>query len=276
MVISCFYNSIQAAVKEKGITLDEAMKIAKESGIDAVDITPTMFSTTSELEEFFSLIKKYNISVSSVFLGEYCRMGTEADYTKSLAKMKDGINFAKRAGSKYFMAVPLIPLDAPDFENELYRKEFRRLFANMVKYGIEVGVQVTVEDYSETKIPYSSYEDIDWLLDNIPELRFTYDSGNFPLVEIDELESVKRYADKTVHVHLKDLLVVDHETDILRNGKFYDSLELGGGYLKNEEALLHLKEKGYNGAVVIEVSAAKDAFARTIKSAEYLRRILNA
>lgn len=53
-----------------------------------------------------------------------------------------------------------------------------------------VGIQVTVEDYSEAKIPYSSYEDIDWLLDNIPELKFTYDSGNLPLVGIDELEVV--------------------------------------------------------------------------------------
>ena len=280
MKIASFYSQIKAGTREKGLTIDEAMQIAKENGIKAVDLTEgdiynRPVDGVSDLEDLMVLLKKYDMYVSSVFWAEPCIMGTEEAYNKSLDIMKKGVDFAKKAESKYFMAVPERPMDSPESEDEMYRNGYRRLLAELSRYGKEVGVQVTVEDYSLTHYPYATFEDIDWLLQNIPELKFTYDSGNFPLTGIDELESAKRYADYTVHVHLKDLLVSEEPRPVFRNGKYYDCVELGGGYLKNEEALLYLKEKGYDGALIIEVSDP-DTFDRTIKSAQYLRRILNA
>ena len=273
MEISTFYNSIQAGVTEKGLSIDEALEIAYKNGITAIDISSTWFEK-EDTSEFLELIEKHNIHISSVFAWLYCPVTTEEEYKESLKIMKNAADIAKKLKSKYLMAVPQRPLESPDTEDELYIKEYIRLFADLAEYGKQIGVQITVEDYSEKRIPYTSFSELDGLLDNIPELKFTYDSGNFPLAGIDEFEGAKRYAQKTVHIHLKDLIKVDYETNLLRDGQYYESVAIGDGYLKNKEALDYLKGVGYDGAVVIELCSGKDDFDNMIKSAKALKEML--
>lgn len=272
MEIACFFTQIEAALTEKGITLDEALSIASKNGITGLDINAKYFND-KDPEAFVELIEKHGIHVASVFALPECWVRTEEEYNNGLNELKKGADIAKRLKSKYFMAVPLIPDGSPRKEDEIYWREYRRLFSDIAKYGKEIGIQVTVEDFSDKRIPYSSCTELDWLLSNIPELKFTYDSGNFPLTGFDELEGAKRYAEKTVHIHLKDLIEVEH-SQLLRDGKYYEGIEIGGGTLKNKEAIKCLKERGFDGAISIELCCEKDIFDRTMKSAKYLKEII--
>ena len=275
MVLSSFYCQLEAGVKEKGLTIDEAVKIAKENGIDALDIDARIGEGGEEfLKEVLALAEKYDMFISSVYGPYECLVNTEEEYKKSVETMKKCIDFTKKAKSKYFMAVPFRPEDSPESEDELYRKGYRRLMAEIAKYGKEVGVQVTVEDFSMLHQPYSSFEDLDGLLENIPDLKFTYDSGNFMLTGHDELEAVKRYAGYTVHTHIKDYIKSDEPTRTLRNGQYYLSVPVGEGFLRNEAALKYLMEKGYDNSVVIEVNYP-DMFDKTMNSVKFFKRVLN-
>jgi len=60
----------------------------------------------------------------------------------------------------------------------------------------------------------------------------------------------------------------------VRDGVAYDSLDLGGGYLKLKEVLTYLQNKGYQGTVVIEINGIPDVFDRAMQSAVYLKSIL--
>lgn len=74
---------------------------------------------------------------------------------------------------------------------------------------------------------------------------------------------------------MKDLKIVDEPTNILRRGKYYDSLEIGGGFVENRRVLKRLHDSGFTeGVITIEVNSEHDRFLRTVKSAEWMKEVL--
>jgi len=272
MEIGCFYSNIMAGVKEKGLTPDEALEIAYGYGIRAVDIGDTSVAAMTP-EKLLAQLKAHNMHVSNVYGYGAVDVCTEDGYQEALQRLKGSMDLAKAAESLHFMPVPqkVKGFDAKD--QEAFNTGVRRLFADLTAYGKEIGVEVIFENISVRNLGYGTFEEIDYILEHNTEIGFAYDSGNFPLVGIDELEAAKRYADRTVYVHLKDLKVVE-QANIVRDGVAYDSLDLGGGYLKLKEVLTYLQNKGYQGTVVIEINGIPDVFDRAMQSAVYLKSIL--
>ena len=272
MEIGCFYSNIMAGVKEKGLTPDEALEISYSYGIRAVDIGDTTIATMTP-EKLLAQLKAHHMHVSNVYgYGAY-DVCTEAGYQESLARLKGSMDLAKAAESLHFMPVPQKVKGFDTKDQEAFTAGVCRLFADLTAYGREIGLEVIFENISVRNLGYGTFEEIDHILKHNSEIGFAYDSGNFPLVGIDELEAAERYADRTVYVHLKDLKVVE-KANIVRDGVAYDSLDLGGGYLKLKEVLDHLQGKGYQGTAVIEINGEPDAFDRAMKSAVYLKSIL--
>lgn len=61
---------------------------------------------------------------------------------------------------------------------------------------------------------------------------------------------------------------------VFHRGKIH-SLELGGGFLKNAEALKALRDGGFtNDTINIEINSDFDQFKRIVKSAEWLKDAL--
>lgn len=272
MEIGCFYSNIIAGVKEKGLTPEDALKIAVDHGIRALDVGhSTVEQMTAEV--LLKQIKACGMYISSVYAFFCCNVCTKEGYDESLEKMKAAMQLAKEAESTYFMPVPQKSADYKEDNQELFVAGIRKLFADLTAYGEEIGIQVIFENISGRDLPYGTCEDVAYLLEHNPALGFAYDSGNFPLAGIDELEAAEQFADRTVYVHLKDLKVVE-QSNLVRDGVAYDSLELGGGYLKHKEVLALLKSKGYQGTAVIEINSGPDIFERAMKSADFLNCIL--
>jgi len=271
MEIGCFYSNIMAGVKEKGMTPEEALQIAADHGIRALDVAYTTIEQMTP-EGILKQVKGCEMHISSVFAFFGCDVCTKAGYEEALEKMKAAMRLAKAAESIHFMPVPQKPMSLREEDQELFVAGTRKLFADLTAYGEEIGIQVIFENISRRDLPYGTCEDVEWLLEHNPDLGFAYDSGNFPLVGIDELEAAVRFADRTVYVHLKDLKVVE-QSNLVRDGIAYDSLELGGGYLKLKEVLAFLKRKGYEGTVVIEINSDPNIFDRAMKSAEFLKSV---
>ncbi|MBQ9922859.1 MAG: sugar phosphate isomerase/epimerase [Clostridia bacterium] len=271
MELGAFYSQLLAAEQEHGIKYDDAMAHAQKIGITAMDVNVDFLYET-EPEVFAENLKKYGMHVSSVHSAATCEVTPDGDITAGLERMKEDIRRAKRVGSPFFMAVPQKPATAKPEEKELYTKGFRKLFSELAKYGKEIGVQVTVEDFSTTEVPYASFEDLDWLLDNIPELMFTFDTGNFSLAGFDEIKALDRYTKRTVYLHMKGILAVDYETDILRDGVYYEIMDVGSGTVDNKKIFDHFMSVGYDGVIILECNFA-DQYNRTLKSVDFMNEI---
>ena len=272
MELGAFYCQLCSAEAEQGVKYEDAMAHAQKIGITAMDINVDyIYETVPEV--FAENLAKYGMHVSSVHSAAQCRVTPEGCIYFGLEKMKEDIRRAKRVGSPLFMAVPQMPSDYKPEYKELYRTGFRKLFSELAKYGKQIGVQVTVEDFSTTEVPYASFEDIDWLLDNIPELMFTFDTGNFSLAGFDEIAALDRYFDRTVYLHMKGILAVDYPTDILRDGKYYEIMDVGSGTVDNKKIFDYFTGKGYDGVIILECNFS-DQYNRTLKSVDYMNSIM--
>ena len=188
--------------------------------------------------------------------------------------MKEAIDKAIYVNSPFFMSVPQRPEDFDEADDKAFREASRAQITELCDYVKNKPIKVTVEDYSTLEQPYATFEDIDTVLNANPTLGFTYDSGNFPLAGFDEIEGLKRYIDRTVYVHLKDMKVVKEPTNICRRGEYYDNPALGGGELNIIEALKILKSAGYTGTLTLEMNSPTERFIRTVKSAEWIKKVL--
>lgn len=268
--LGAFYCQIHAGIVEKGFKDDkEAFEAMVKEGVTGID-----FNSKEITESTPELLASTGTFAASVHGAITLNFKTDKEYNESTARMKEAIDKAIFVKSPFFMSVPQRPKEFDDADDGIFRDASRAQITELCEYVKDKPITVTVEDYSTTTQPYTTFEDIDRILNANPTLGFTYDSGNFPLAGFDEVEGARRYANRTVYVHLKDIKVVNEPTNILRRGKYYDSLELGGGYLNNREALRILKAAGYTGAITLEVNSPFDRFDRTVKSAEWIKKVL--
>ena len=271
--LGAFYCQIESGVRQKGLTLDEALCEAKKHSIKWVDVDSDCFYKTSP-KEFSENLKKHGIGISSVYGLTVCDVSSDKKIDDAIKSMKERMEFAKTAGSQFFM---IVPQAAPNYTEDMkdeFVKGFRRLFSEVAKYGKEIGIQATVENFSLISLPYTSFDDIRWLLENIPEIMYTYDSGNYTLAGFDELDGAKMFFDRTVYAHFKDVEVVKEKTPFLYDGLYYDGPALDDGIVKNNEVLEFFKEKGFDGIITIEICSANNEFEKLMISADrYIEKI---
>lgn len=270
MEIGCFLGQIEDGIAQCGLTdLPAALAEAAKSGITAVDVCHIYLDryTPEELKE---LLASYGMHIASVHGLLRIRYRTEEDYLSSLGAMKSYMERAKAAGSPQFMIVPQMPEDYVEDDHEIFSAAVRRMFGELAVFGKETGILATVENFSDRRYPYTTFEDIEFLLKEHESLGFVYDSGNFTLAGLDELEGLRRFRERTVYAHLKDLKIVE-KSSILREGIYYECVTLGDGMVKNAEAIADLKAAGYTGALIYENFATPDTFSMTLRSAERLK-----
>ncbi len=273
MQIGCFYDIIESSVSEMGFAdIDEALEAAYEAGIRFADVSSASLKAEKP-EDFGARLKKHGIEIASVHGLLRCPFKTEEEKNASIAAMCNAMDLAKRAGSPRFMIVPQIPDVFDEADTEEFRAFVIEVFKESAKYGRSIGLIPTVENFSNRFYPYTTIEDIEHLLSASPELSFTYDSGNFTLAGISEVEGAKVFASRTVYCHLKDLLICE-KSDLLRDGKYYDSVAIGGGFMDNKTAIEHLKAAGYDGPLIIELCRNKDKYKMCLASIEYLKSIV--
>lgn len=268
--IGSFFGQLEAGVKEGfARDIDEALAKSREHSIVELDFNSKEINADTN-----AMLARSGMKAASVHGFAPLEFETREKYIASLDYMKEAINKAVSIGSPYFMNVPQIPAGMSPEKQDDYVKAVREMFADLCEYAKQLPITITVEDFSVRKSAYATIEDLKYLLDNNPTLMFTYDSGNFPLAGVDEIEGLKAFIDRTVYVHLKDLKVTDGE-GILRNGVVYDSLELGGGFVKNVESMKMLKDAGWvDGTVTVEVNSSFDIYKRTIESAKWLGEVI--
>lgn len=268
--IGTFYCQLFAGIREGAARdIDEAFALARSHGITDVDFNAKEIDADTS-----ALLARTGMCAASVHGTVVCDFENRERYLASLDGMKRAMNKALSVESPYFMCVPLAPSDMTPDKADDFKKAVRELIANVCEYAKNLPITVTVENYLRNDIPFSAYDDIAWLLENNTSLMFTYDSGNFILAGQDELEGARRFSDRTVYVHLKDLALTSGE-GMERSGKVYASTYLGGGFVRNIEALKVLRAAGFErGTLTLEVNSSLECFSRTLKSKEWLDAVL--
>lgn len=276
MNLSVFYLYVIKVAEQEKISIDDALEYAKGIGYNALDVDVDDLKADPHLIE---KIKGHGFTVQNVY-GEYDVLNGKYDDAFEL------IDYADICGAPIAMLLPG-DFGVNDLSDEMKCSPEKMIsFLNSdkrvsravesirktAKYAKSKGITLTIESYGCAHSLTSYTSQIEWLLDSIDDLRFTFDVGNFYINGEDIPDAFRKLSDKTVHVHCKDYLLTPARTDKDFSLKRI-STPVGGGYAPTKKIVDDLLEMGYKGAFTVEYLGTDDA-ARVIKeSIEYMKTL---
>lgn len=306
MFISVFYDHITQARQQTGKRLSELLAACRSWGISGLEINYTQLKKGG-----FRLrhaIRRAGMSVSCIY--EFY------DFThgEDLARAKKHVDLAARVGAGKVLIVPgfLEEREAEELsacccgrepgaeqdgsakaqvpEAQRYAAVARYMESHtatclvrdaleqLVRYGRDKGVRITLEDFDGNTSPCARMLPLKWLLEQVPGLGFTLDMGNFAYSDEDVAQGYELLKEYIVHVHCKDRGQEEKYQAAEREGRRRHCRGLacvpaGGGYLPIGELVTRLKAQGYDGYLAIEHFDAPDQMEYIRRSADYLKNI---
>ncbi|MNO28431.1 Inosose dehydratase [compost metagenome] len=271
MKISVFYNHILTASEQTGESVEQVLNQVREFGIDAVELD--LEEVKPGKEELKKQLQQAGISVASMYA--FFDFGNAPDAEPGFRF----IDTAEYLGASRVLVIPgfIEESEGPE-ERENALNHMAGVLREMCDYAEQKSIIVTMEDFDDSRAPFSSSEELLWFMQQIPKLRCTFDTGNFIYRGENELEAFEKLKDKIVHVHCKDRSLDEHSggtPKICTNGTKLFPSPVGYGCISIDEILHRLTADGYNDTVALEHFDATDELSYMQKSAQWLRSKLS-
>ena len=253
MKLSVMTSTFGRDIRENRFSYADAIRFCADIGLDAVEVFAREVDSFGE-ERLTALLAEQNLELSAyIASADFIHSDTQARQ-RAYQAAQDHIDRAERLGARIVLIVPA-PVPGP----ESYI-EGRRLFAEglqcISQYAREKGITVTTENYGVAVEFNGRIRHLAEFASHAPDLRFTFDAGNFLLAGEDPLEGLERLRDRIAYVHLKDWVPVESEGGRFpvpnRPGCFFQEVAVGEGVVPTFRILDELRRTGYCGYLSIE------------------------
>lgn len=248
-----FLPHIYELSKQNNISIEEALLITRNEGYSGVDANWADISSKSP--ELKIQLKNANINIASIY--RVCNMA-ECFSIDDMEDFFEGVVFYNASKA---MLVPSFYSDNISKEDtDKMVTEALNLSCDLAK---KYGITVTVENYGYFQSPCGSFNQVKKLLDNVPNLRYTLDTGNYTYYNEDVIQCLLQLKDRINHVHLKDWCLSPFDEneqpaiETLSKVILYPS-PIGKGIVPIQECLNLLKDSGYQGYLTAEFFGAKN------------------
>ncbi len=271
MELGTFFSQLEIAVMNgESKSIDDILDAVGEKGLSYVDVSSATFDNNYSPESLCELLERHNVNVGSVFHLIHFEYKKENILSEIKENTKICLDRVARSDCGLVMPVPVIYDEHEGAEErELCRNIVAEYLSDFTNQAKEYGITVMLENFSDTRCPFATIEDIDYMLTNVPDLRYALDTGNFWFGGTDVIQAARRFKDKTVHVHLKDIEPTEKGT-LTVCGKTCNSVAMGDGIIPFKTIFDIIKEAGYNSGATVEINHNDDLFSKTIKSLDYM------
>ena len=264
---SVFLSHILTAAEQENKTVQELLQKTHALGYAGVDAA---YADLLEKKELANLIQKAGLEVASMY--HFCRFETGFN----AEDMKRFLETAAELECRTVLIIPGFFTGNGDREMEMRAMtEGLRKTCEMAK---PYGIVVTIEDFGHKMSPCTRIKDLKRIFEEVPELRLTFDTGNFLFDGADVLDAFEIFQSRICHAHLKDRLfepLADGDTpDLSFTGEPFYSVAAGSGILPMEEILKRLMQQEYNGYVSVEHFGASHEWDYVQRSAQWLEKVL--
>ncbi len=252
MKIGMFSSMIPQISKTKGMTRKETIEYLVSLGVKSAEASISEINAYGA-DNFCKELKECGMNLES--LHEFVTLTTRDD-SETLKKY---LSVAAGYGCKYFLIVPGYA-DSVETKKEAADRTIERLIP-LSEFALENGIQLTIENFSQVLTPYSTPEELLYILENVPKLKYTYDTGNFSYLSLDVNEAFDKLKNYIGYVHAKDLgdrITKDNWTyePHWKNVNFFGA-PIGGGSVGFDKIIENLRSIDYNGSLIIEQSISR-------------------
>jgi len=203
------------------------------------------------------------------------------DREAAIQTMKRYADVAKILGSPYLHHTIALNFSDPQYIEENFELFYARGIAavrEIFDYAASIGIRTIFEDQG---FLFNGRETFARFLKDVDRnVGVVADFGNIQFVDEDVEDFIPLYADRIVHVHLKDRTLIPYlpgeEGVHSISGKTLYSAPVGCGFIPVGECLSALKRLGYNGYMSAEFFGAADMRFYLRQSSENIDRMLSA
>lgn len=256
-------------------TFEEGLRHYKSLGLKTAQISDELKNSDLTPETVAELFGK--VGIEPVCHTVICSIAAaEKDrYEEGLALLRTEIKNAAVMGCSMIMVVPN-PEDIHDLSEKPAAAQRIIDTLNLVCDEAEaLGVTVTIENFSSKKAPFQTPEECLHILKNVPKLKFVIDTGNFYFPKSDLIAAWELLKDYTIHVHVKDWMLVDEKTGIpTPDGEFLCSVSPDDprGVTETDAFLKRIAADGFKGSLVAEYNGFKEIEGELDQMLEYYKQ----
>lgn len=246
MKIAAFYENIYDGAQAAGRHMEDVLTELRDAGLEMLYFA--FDSLKRDRKQMTGIMEKLGLRIEGVHA--FCDFAADPETDRYM----EMIDLAADAGAGNLLIIPGM------FTSGNTDRDLERMVAGVrktVEYGRKKNMPVLMEDYDGLLSPYNCIAGLRYFLESVKGLECAFDTGNFAVFHEDELEAFEMFADKIRTVHLKDRsLTRRHEGDtpfVCADGKEAYACAIGSGYIRIGEILKRLKQRGYNGNVIVEL-----------------------
>lgn len=265
MKISVFYHHIAEAAEQSGRGIRDIIRYARSLGIESAEMELSALSDDISAAE---MLKSEGMGISSIYA--FYNFGKYPDGSVGFGH----IDRAAEVGCEKVMIIPGFYSSEDSAVREKERENMLAAMREMCGYARSKGITPTIEDFDDSSSPIATARQMLWFAERIPELKITFDTGNFLFSGEDELTAFGLLKDRIAHVHCKDRTFskTGGEPKAAADGRIMYPSPVGCGCIKMPEIISALERGGYNGTYVIEHFGAEDQLEYMKRSAGFLRQ----
>lgn len=231
----------------------EALKYYKSLGVERLDVFESSLNTYP-ISYYSKLLESVGMSIGCLITHHSIAHEDKTIRECQIAKAKEQLDSMANYGVPMMMLQPRME---PAKNSEEYKRRQEWMiegFSELTEHAKSVGVTMTLENMSLLNRTDCTISEIKYLLDNVPDLKFILDTGNFLCVGEDALTAYRTFRDKIVHIHCKDWVWCDFGGFVREKISRFEGCYLGEGVIPLQQILKEAKADGYNGDLMVEVN----------------------
>lgn len=214
----------------------EALKFATDRGVAGAvflenELARRPFHEYCDLLDAAGLQKDGFVSLQNVAAVDAVEKNAAMD------AVKHQVDSLEARGIPLLMIAPRVTLAKNRAELLSMRSRMAEAYTQIIEYARGSGITLAIENYSLTTRADSRISDLRWLFDQVPDLRFVLDTGNFYCVREDVLSAYDQLSDKLVQVHCKDWRIDEYGYMMRELLPRFNGCPLGEGVIPLTELL---------------------------------------
>jgi sugar phosphate isomerase/epimerase len=282
MRISAFLENISQIAQKSEQSMMEVLKELKAEGLESVYTEYSRVMKERE-QEMIELLNMCGLKLEGLWDTIPIHEMSETEVKEEYMGLVD---CAARNGAKHVLITPggfhkSVDPKKITREEVLEREEDIQYIMKQVNhaviYGRNKGVDITLEDYDIFTSPVVFPDVLRRFFEEIPDLKCSFDTGNFISCDYDVMKEFPYYKDRIVAIHLKDRIENDNQGGrektpyITESGRKYYPIAVGYGDMHIPEIVKEMKNENYDGAGIIELFGADDMKNQMLKSIHWIK-----
>lgn len=203
MSIGIFFSDIRPYLSEGAHRYDAAFARLRENGITGLQFRDAEILEEGE-EPLLAAMGRHGLHTDVIHICIPLMSADHAIFDTAVQYAHYTLPLLTRFGCRRLMIVPRPKSDVVSREDRSRAQDAIIQGLRRILDATPDSVEILVENYSFSQIPFSTARDIEVLLSSLPRLGFILDTGNFHCVGESPHHAYSRFKDRISAVHVKN------------------------------------------------------------------------